>query len=214
MLSISQTLRRRRWTARTAALAGSIAGLALTPFAAAPAQADLVSTSACDGATLTQPFQPWADIELYKLAPGGDFEGSMSGWSLAAGAQVVSGSETYAVSGSQGASSLSLPASASAQSPYTCVNAAYPTFRLFARTDTPGSTILVQAVYTDVTGSPVTIPVGIVAPTTTWQPTLPMVTGSAIPGALNGGTAQVALRFTSLTGTSQIDDVYVDPRMV
>jgi hypothetical protein len=200
--------------ARTAALAASVAGLALTSFATASAQADVVSTSACDGAKLTLQFQPWADIELYKMAPGGDFEGSLSGWSLAAGAHVVPGSETATVSGSQGASSLSLPASASAQSPYTCVNAAYPTFRLFARTDTPGSTLLVQAVYQDMTGSPVVIPVGIVAPTTTWQPTLPILTGSAIPGAMNGGTAQVALRFTSLSGTSQIDDVYVDPRMV
>jgi hypothetical protein len=64
-----------------------------------------------------------------------------------------------------------------------------------------------------VTGSSVAIPVGIVAPTATWQPTAPLLTGSAVPGAMNGGTAQVALRFTSLNGTSQIDDVYVDPRM-
>jgi hypothetical protein len=200
--------------ARMAALAASVGGLALSSFAAAPAQAALVSTSACDGATLTLQFLPWADIELYKMAPGGDFEGSLSGWSLDPGAQVVSGSEAATVSGSQGASSLSLPASASAQSPYTCVNAAYPTFRFFARTETPGSTILVQAVYTDVTGSSVAIPVGIVAPSARWQPTLPLLTGSAIPGAMNGGTAQVALRFTSLSGTSQIDDVYVDPRMI
>lgn len=34
----------------------------------------------------------------------------------------------------------------------------------------------------------------------------------ALP-SLSGGTAQVALRFTELTGSSQIDDVYVDPRM-
>jgi hypothetical protein len=199
--------------ARIAALAASAAGLALTSFAAAPAQADVVSTSACDGATLTQQFLPWADIELYKMAPGGNFEGSLAGWSLDPGVHVVAGSETLTASGSQGASSLSLPASSSAQSPYTCVNAAYPIFRFFARADTPGSTILVQAVYTDMTGSPVAIPVGIVAPTATWQPTAPLLTGSAVPGAMNGGTAQVALRFTSLNGTSQIDDVYVDPRM-
>lgn len=48
----------------------------------------------------------------------------------------------------------------------------------------------------------------------TWQPTLPMLTASAIPGLLSGGTTQVALRFTSLTGRSQIDDVFVDPRMM
>jgi hypothetical protein len=40
-----------------------------------------------------------------------------------------------------------------------------------------------------------------------------MLTASAVPGALTGGTAQVALRFTALLGASQIDDVFVDPRM-
>jgi hypothetical protein len=57
------------------------------------------------------------------------------------------------------------------------------------------------------------IPVGIVAVSGSWKPTLPMTTLSAVPGALNGGTAQVALRFAALTGASQVDDVFVDPRM-
>ena len=40
-----------------------------------------------------------------------------------------------------------------------------------------------------------------------------MTTLSAVPGALNGGNAMVAVRFTALGGGSQIDDVFVDPRM-
>ena len=40
-----------------------------------------------------------------------------------------------------------------------------------------------------------------------------MLTASAVTGALAGGTTQVALRFTALLGPSQIDDVYVDPRL-
>jgi hypothetical protein len=40
-----------------------------------------------------------------------------------------------------------------------------------------------------------------------------MLTLAAVPGLLTGGTSQVALRFTALTGSSQIDDVFVDPRM-
>ncbi len=46
-----------------------------------------------------------------------------------------------------------------------------------------------------------------------WAASLPMLTASAVTGALSQGTAQVALRFTALTGDSQIDDVFVDPRM-
>jgi hypothetical protein len=39
-----------------------------------------------------------------------------------------------------------------------------------------------------------------------------MPTLSAVAGALTGGTAQVALRFTAVGGASEIDDVFIDPR--
>ena len=94
-----------------------------------------------------------------------------------------------------------------------CVNAAYPTFRFFGRDDGLLSSVLVQVVYRTPVGLTVTVPVGVVALSGSWQPTLPMLTASAVEGALSGGTAQIALRFTALTGTSQIDDIYVDPRL-
>jgi hypothetical protein len=199
----------RRWIARSAGIAALLAPLAALA-SAAPAQAGLLSLSACDNSQLTQPFLRWADPNQYKLAPGGDFEGSLAGWTLTGGAQPTPGSDPYGITGSVGQSSLSLPGGSSATSPNTCVNAAYPDFRFMARTDTPGSTVLVQVVYQTLLGT-TTIPVGVVAPSDTWQPTLPMVTGSAVTGLLSGGTAQVALKFTALSGSSQIDDVYVDP---
>ena len=189
-------------------LALSVPALAALPVSAS--QADVVSVSACDGATLTQPFTPWADFDYYKLAPGGDFEGSSSSWSLSGGAQQVSGSESYGVTGSVGSSSLALPVGAAAQSPSTCVNAAYPSFRFFVRSS-DGAAVSVQAIYQDVNGATVSVPVGTVLAGTSWAPTPPMLTGSAIPGALNGGTANVSLRFTASGGTAQIDDVEVDP---
>jgi hypothetical protein len=134
----------------------------------------------------------------------------MTGWSLSGSAGVVAGSEPAGVTGSVGSSSLSIPAGASAQSPSTCVDAAYPSFRFFARTDRPGSVLAVSAVYQTLLG-PTSVPVGLVALSDSWAPTLPMLTGSAVGGLLSGGTAPLALRFTELTGTSQIDDVYVDP---
>jgi hypothetical protein len=174
------------------------------------AHASLVDFSACDDSALSQPFTQWADFNQYKLAPGGDFEGSLSGWSLQGGAAQASGSESYGVSGSAGASSLALPAGATATSPATCVNAAYPSFRLFTRADTPGASVTVSVVYGTALGTLI-IPVGLVTPGTSWQPTLPMLTGSAIPGLLNGGDANVSLRFSARGGTVQIDDAYVDP---
>jgi hypothetical protein len=174
------------------------------------AHASFVDLSACDDSALSQPFTQWADFNQYKLAPGGDFEGALSGWSLQGGAAQTGGSEAYGVSGSVGAASLALPAGATATSPTTCVNAAYPSFRLFARTDSPGASVSVSVIYGTGLGT-VVIPVGVVTPGTGWQPTLPMLTGSAIPGLLNGGDANVSLRFTASGGTVQIDDAYIDP---
>ncbi|HEU0317220.1 MAG TPA: hypothetical protein VFR49_07820 [Solirubrobacteraceae bacterium] len=201
--------RRLRGLAATAALSA----LALGATAVPSAQASVLSLSACDDSLLSQPFLPWADGNSYKLVPGGDFESSLSGWTLTGPAGVVPGSEPAGVTGTVGASALSISASGSAQAPGTCVNAAYPSFRFFARSDTPGSLLAVSVVYQTFLG-PVAIPVGVVGLGLGWAPTLPMVTGSAVPGVLSNGTAPVALRFTELTGTSQIDDVYVDPHTI
>jgi hypothetical protein len=196
-------------------LAPAAAALALlgSSFSAASAQAALIDGSTCNDATLTQPFTPWGDSSDYELVPGGDFEGSLAGWTLNGGAQRVDGGVPYSVDGSVGEHSLDLPAGASAQSPYTCVDAAYPTFRLFAHDDGVASTVVVQVVYKTLLGE-VALPLGVIALNGEWHPTLPMLTGSVATGLLSGGTAEAALRFTSLTGDSQIDDVFVDPRMV
>jgi hypothetical protein len=188
------------------------AGLIFSLGFSAPAQAALIATGACNAAELSQPFARWGDASSYELLPGGDFEGSLEGWSLSAGAQRVPGSEPYGATGSVGSYSLMLAAGASAQTPFTCVNAAYPTFRFFARNDALLATVLVQVVYRTPLGQ-VALPLGVAALSGSWQPTLAMLTGSIATGALSGGTAQAALRFTALAGTSQIDDVFVDPRM-
>jgi hypothetical protein len=195
-----------------AALGAAATALTISLASTTAADAALISTSACDGAALSQPFAQFGDGSLYKLAPGGDFEGSLTGWSLSGGAAVVAGSEPFKATGTPGARSLRLSAGASAQSPWTCVNAAYPTFRFFARNSTLLSTVLVQVVYRNLLGLQVAVPVGAVALSTSWAPTLPMLTTSALPAAVANGTAQIALRFTELTGSSQIDDVFVDPR--
>ena len=190
----------------------SIAAGATAVFGAAPAQAALISTGACNEATLSQPFLKWGDSNTYELVPGGNFEGSLTGWTLSGGAAPVAGGEPYPVSGSASSSSLALPTGASAQSPFVCVNASYPIFRFFARNDGLASTVVAQVVYQTALGQ-VALPVGVVALSGEWQPTLPMLTGSVVAGLISGGTAEAALRFTALTGSSRIDDIFVDPRM-
>lgn len=211
-LKSSPLLRPLHRRACSLGLACAAAGLSVATLPATPAQAALISTGACNEAALSQPFTAWGDSNLYELVPGGNFEGSLAGWTLSGGAQRVSGSEPFGATGSVGAYSLSLPSASSAQTPFTCVNASYPSFRFFARNESLLSTVVVQVVYQTALGT-VALPLGAVALSAKWQPTLPMLTGSVLGGALSGGTGEVALRFTALTGSSRIDDVFIDPRM-
>jgi hypothetical protein len=73
--------------------------------------------------------------------------------------------------------------------------------------------VVVQLVYSNPLLGLIPIPVGAVALSGQWEPSMPMLTASAVPGLLSDGTTQVAIRFTALLGSSQIDDVFIDPRM-
>lgn len=195
---------------------GILGALAFAVLPAASAKAALISTDACDNATLTQPFAQFNDSSNYKLVPGGNFEGSLSGWTLSGGARLVTGSEPFGATGNVGKESMSLPAGASVQSPYTCVDAAYPAFRFFGRNNGLLSIVAVSIVYKEPLLGPVAVPIGTVALSGNWAPSARMLTLSAVQGIvsglLTGKTPQVALRFTALTGSSQIDDVFVDPK--
>jgi hypothetical protein len=193
---------------RSLALGALTAGVALAGLPATSSAA-IISGGACDNANLSQPFAQWGDNNEYKLVTGGDFEGRLSGWTLSGGAHTVTASNPYG----NGNRALYLPAGASVTTPFTCVNAAYPTFRLFAQTKGLLSAIVPQVVYKLPLLGNVALPIGAVALSPNWGPTLPMLTASVVTGALNGGTAQVALRFTAVLGPSEIDNVYVDPMM-
>jgi hypothetical protein len=207
---MKQALFSRRFLS-LAAIASSL-GLS-GALSATPAQAALISTSACDSAPLTQPFASVGDSNDYKLVPGGSFESGTAGWTLKGGARVTTGSEPYGATGAVGKSSLYLPAGSSVQTPLTCVNAAYPSLRFYARNNSLLSTVLVQLVYSNPLLGLVPLPVGAVALGGQWKPSSPMLTLSAVPGLLSGGTTQVAIRFTALLGASQVDDIFIDPRV-
>jgi hypothetical protein len=165
------------------------------------ARADVINLNPCNSAVLTQPFAPWGDPAWYELAPGGDFE--ESAWALSGGAQRVPGSEPYAATGSLGSWSLELPAGSSAQSPPTCVDAAYPSVRFFIA----GTGSVVVSIVVGNTE----IPAGVAVAASRWMPTPVMLTSSAVVAALSDGVAQVSLRIRALTGDPRVDDVYLDP---
>jgi hypothetical protein len=195
---------------------GLVVALAFAVLPAASATAlQLINTDPCDNATLTQPFAPFGDSNSYKLVPGGDFEGSLSGWTLSRGAIRVSASEPFGATGAVGRSSMYLPAGASVQTPYTCVDAAYPWFRLFGRNNGLLSTVAVSIVYKEPLVGSLTVPVGVIALAGAWGPSAQMSTLSLAQGVVNallvGKNPEVALRFTAVTGSSEIDDVFIDP---
>jgi hypothetical protein len=181
------------------------AAVLLVPTVSA-AQGALINRGPCNSNALSQPFAPWGDSSSYELAPGGDFESSdfaSSPWTLTGGAQLVAGSEPYAATGTLGASSLSVPAGATALSPTTCVDAAYPTLRFFVG---GSGSVALSIVYDGVS-----IPTGVVVAAGSWTPTPVMITTDSLLGLLSGGTAQVSLELTGLTGSPQVDDVFIDP---
>lgn len=166
-----------------------------------PANAGVINVNPCNGSPLSQPFAPWGDPAWYELAPGGDFE--TPSWTLNGGAYRVPGSEPYAVTGALGNWSLALPAGTSAQSPPTCVDAAYPSIRFFI----VGS----GSVAVTVVDGNVDIPAGVAVAGPGWQPTPVMLTSSAVLAAASNGVAQVSLRLTGESGNVQLDDVFLDP---
>jgi len=206
---------------RALALLTSVVAVAVPALGAAPAHASLLGLAGdqCPSAPLSQPFQPWADSANYELAPAGNFESSAAGWSLAGGAAVAAGNESFKVGGAGDGSSLSLPSGATATSPSFCVAVQYPTVRMFGRgtvTQTGLLSGLLTGVRVDVLyrapllGLPLTLPLGTVSATGAWQPSATML-NLAAPLALVNGTTDIRLKFTAVGGNFQVDDVYVDP---
>jgi hypothetical protein len=163
---------------------------------------------------LSQPFTRWGDPMWYTLMPGGDFEGDLDGWALRGGATVVEDNEPWKVTADTDGYALHLPAGASVVTPAICAGITHPTARFFAKgvaTDgnvSPFSGARVDMLYPDEGTLLTWAPLGLVMPTADWQPTLPILTGSGLPG-VTGNT--LALRITATGGPITIDDVYVDP---
>jgi hypothetical protein len=188
-----------------AATAGAVLALVLL---AAPAQA------ACPYSGAEQVFAPWGDRYHYVLAPDGGFEAGGSGWSLAGGAAVVAGNESYYLNDSADSRSLSLPRGGSAGSPPICMSLDTPLFRLMARnTGDPSSRLRVEAVYR-LLGLVRTKVVNDITAGPTWAPTRhmsPVLGLSTIIGTIIPSAIQVRITPLDSRGQWQVDDLYIDP---
>lgn len=205
-----------RWPLTGVVCAGVIlgvgAGLA-TGASAATSSSATNSVAPCGTRTLGTPFTRWGDDASYFLVPNGGFEDGGSDWTLAGGAAVVSGNETYDVTGA-GSHSLEIPPGSQAQSETMCVTLNEDSIRLFVDNEAVNGSILhVEAeVQNPQTGqmAQTAFDVNGNAVSAGWSPT--MVLG--IPDLLAGsGTQNLTLIFTTrgTPATWKIDDVFVDP---
>jgi hypothetical protein len=187
-------------------LAAAAAAALVSAAGAAPAGASLMSD--CDTPRSDMVFMPWLDTTPYFLAPDGGFEHGAAGWRLD-GASVGAGNEAFNLSG-PGTRSLHLGAGDSATSPAVCVGLEHPTFRFVAR-KTSGLAPAMSVAVVDQSG--LVLPLGVVAGTSSWQPSPILVVGAnLLPTVAGGDSTQVRFRFTPISGTWQVDDLYVDPR--
>jgi hypothetical protein len=205
-----------RFRGRAVALASTLT-VGLFTVVTATAQAGVLSVlpGSCGSQLESQPFAPWGDAANYTPVAGGSFETGAAGWTLAGGAAVTSGNESYNVQG--GTHSLSLPAHSSALSPMSCTSIYHPTVRFFLRnTGDPSSRLTVQAVYPGLLGGTQTATLGQLTGSSTWQPAPAMtllVSNLLATVSLNQTT--IGFRFipADSVGAWSIDDVYLDPFM-
>jgi hypothetical protein len=200
---------------RRAALAAVAASVAAMAFASTASAGILTATAKdCGDETLSQPFAAFGDRAQYKKVAGGNFEGSLEGWSLIGGAKVVSGNEPWKVGGSSHSKSLLLPQGSSVITPVSCVGLKEPTLRLFAKRNSGllGISTLAVSVYVKTSlGLVVPVPVGVVLNNGQWKATPAMLIVANLLPLLPGDRTPVAFQFTPVLGSWQIDDVYVDP---
>jgi hypothetical protein len=187
-----------------------IAGLAVLAFAP-QAQAGLLPS--CPG-TYSKPFAPWGDNANYGLVGDGAFESGAAGWSLAGGAKVVDGNESFYVHGAGEKRSLLLPRGSSATSPPVCMVLGRPKARLFAVAPSGSGSFRVEVLSRSLLGILSVLDGGVVNAGSRWAPSQPLsLLGSNLGSAL--WATNVQLRFRPIGDNSvAIDDVYVDPWVI
>jgi hypothetical protein len=206
-----------RRTSIRAIVAVAAVAAACTVAPAAQAGVLVASAPSCEEGVLEQPFKRWLDPISYTLVPDGGLEGGGAGWSLAGGAKVVDGNETFYVHGAGESKALLLPPGSSATTPVTCAGIDKPVMRFFTKASggllaTVTSALAVEVLFETASGSVASLPVGVALPSSRWQPTLPLPVLASLLPLLPSDQTPIAFRFRPVGGAAwSIDDVYLDP---
>jgi hypothetical protein len=181
-----------------------LAALAAAPLSSA------ASSSPCNYGTASHPFASWGDIASYTLVPGASFESGAPGWTLAGGARVVSGNESYYVNSRSDSHSLALPTGSSATTPPFCVSLNRPTIRLFvANGGSSASRLRVKVVFRSLLGVLGIADGGTFSAGPAWKPSPIML--ATLNAPLGTKSAQFVFTPADSSGAWRIDDLYVDP---
>jgi hypothetical protein len=207
---------------RTAVALGALLSLAAAPQAGAkkPESAGApqqTAAASCDYDAARALFAPWHDNKLYVLVAGGTLEQGDAGWTLADGATVAEGNESFFANDAADHQALSLPAGSSATSPATCLASGQPTFRLFTQR-TSGkrkARLKVEVLYLNAQGKKRSRVAGKLRSGEAWRPSkrLSVALGRA-KGQGRLTTASIAFRFTPVRSAAdwRVDDISLDPR--
>jgi hypothetical protein len=164
------------------------------------------------GAT-TNPFTPWGDSSSYCAFPNLGFENGSTGWTVSGKGSVVATNEPWHVSG-PGTHALQLGPGASALSSPLPVNLLDPYLRFFAHNVGANGALHIQVYFRGVSGNLTgVLNFGNLSQSgyASWQPTSKVLSTLALP--LLTSTAQVQLTSQAKSGSWQVDDVYLDPRI-
>jgi hypothetical protein len=188
-----------------------VAGASITLLAAASS----ASAAGCAATTTAKVFSKYGDTADYRLAPGGNFESALTGWTLT-GASVIAGNEIFAVGSNTDTKSLALSATGKVVSAPFCVGIEHPTFRIVARkTSGTWATLLVKIRATDSAGhvNETTIAGLNGSNYTKWTISPSMQLATALPLWAAGQTTnvQIVLDPEDSGGAWQVDDIYIDP---
>jgi hypothetical protein len=200
---------RRFWLLVSAV--ASVVALAV-PAASAAGPSGLGLLPSC-GAT-SHPFTNWGDQGSYCAFPNLGLESGRTGWALTGTTSIVSANEPWHVSG-PGTHALQLAPGATALSPSLPVSLLDPWIRFFAHSRGANGPLHVQVRFRGLLGNLTgVLNFGSLSPGgfASWQPTQDVLSTLALP--LLTSTAQVELTSQAKSGSWQVDDLYLDPRVV
>jgi len=157
----------------------------------------------------SKPFAQFGDYRSYTFGANGGLENGTAGWLLSGPARVADGNESFYVHSSADNSSLALPSGSSALTPKLCMGTTSTWLRFFVKSDDGGS-VRVQVVLRNLVGAILGIvQISNISPGSSWQPGPAILNLDSLCGLV--GISSIQLKFTTLSGSVQVDDIYVDP---